>query len=279
MSKRQDVRLADGRAVTVHSAGAVDSAAPVLVLHYGTPHTGEHPARLTDLALDLGLRLVAATRPGFVGSPRRFGRTVADTALDVAEALDRIGIDQMIMAGYSGGGPHALALAALLGGRVSDVAVLASPAPYDQTPAWFEGMAGGGAGLRSALSGYTAREVYQRTAEFDSDSFTKADWDALAGPWAGIGEDARAAGTAGSDPGEIDDDLAFVAPWGINLDQITARVTLFQGSDDRIIPAHHADRLASVLPAANMRRVEGSGHVAVLAQLPLWMHAVSDALR
>lgn len=277
MSDRQEVQLADGRTVIVHSAGAVDPAAPVLVLHYGTPHTGKHPARIAETATDLGLRLWAATRPGFGGSPRRPGRTVADTALDVSEALDRLGIDQVATAGYSGGGPHALALAALLGGRVSDVAVLASPAPYDHTAAWFEGMASGGGGLRPAAAGLADREEHQRTTEFQSDCFTEADWAALAGPWGGIGEDAQAASAAGSDEGEIDDDLAFVLPWGVNLEQITAHVTVFQGIDDRIIPAHHANQLASIMPAAELRRVEGSGHVAVLDQLPHWMRAIAGA--
>lgn len=279
MSDRQEVQLSDGRTVIVHSAGADDPAAPVLVLHYGTPHTGKHPAHIAKTAGDLGLRLWAAPRPGFGRSPRRPGRTVADTARDVSEALDRLGVDPVATVGYSGGGPHALALAALLGGRISDVAVLASPAPYDHTAAWFEGMAGGGGGLRPAAAGLAAREQHQRTTEFQPDSFNEADWAALAGAWGGIGEDAQAASAAGSDEGEIDDDIAFVLPWGVNLEQITAHVTVFQGTEDRIIPAHHADQLATILPGAELRRVEGAGHVAVLDQLPHWMRAVAGAHR
>src|SRR5699024_1138460 len=114
----QDVELGDGRVATVHLDGSLARGAPMLVVHYGTPHTGRHPARIAGLATDLGLGLLSVTRPGFSGSPRRPGRTVADTAADVVEVLDRLGVDQVVTAGYSGGGPHALALAALRPDRV-----------------------------------------------------------------------------------------------------------------------------------------------------------------
>ncbi|WP_245634470.1 alpha/beta fold hydrolase, partial [Janibacter corallicola] len=245
----------------------------MLVVHYGTPHTGRHPSRIADLATDLGLRLLSVTRPGFGGSPRRAGRTVAD----VVEVLDRLGVDQVATAGYSGGGPHALALAALLSDRVGDVATFASPAPYGGSSAWFAGMAGDGGGLRPAAEGRETREAHQRTAEFDPSSFTGADYAALEGDWSGIGEDAQAAGGADGDAGEIDDDLAFVAPWGVGLGRITGRVSLFQGEADRIVPAHHADRLSALLPTAEIHVLPGSGHVAVLERLPGWMRSIAPA--
>lgn len=275
MGEQQDVRLGDGRVATTHRAGSADPDAPVLVMHYGTPHTGRHPAHIAQLAARAGLALLSVTRPGFAGSPRRIGRTVSDTAADVAEVLTLLGLEPVATAGYSGGGPHALALAAMLGDRVHDVAAFACPAPYDRTPSWFTGMAGDGGGLRPASAGREAREAHQRSTEFDPDSFTEADWAALSGAWAGIGEDAQSAGVSGSDAGEIDDDLAFVAPWGVDLGRITATVVLFQGTADRIIPAHHADRLASLVPAAEVRILDGSGHVAVLDQLPDWLNTIT----
>ncbi len=271
----QDVELGDGRVATVHLDGSLARGAPMLVVHYGTPHTGRHPARIAGLATDLGLGLLSVTRPGFSGSPRRPGRTVADTAADVVEVLDRLGVDQVVTAGYSGGGPHALALAALRPDRVGDVATFASPAPYDGTAEWFAGMAGDGGGLRPAAEGREAREAHQRTAEFDLDSFTGVDWAALEGDWSGIGEDAQAASGPDGDAGEIDDDLAFVAPWGVDLGRVSSRVALFQGEADRIIPAHHAGRLNALLPTSEVHLLPGSGHVAVLERLPGWMRSIA----
>ncbi|MGC0144553.1 alpha/beta fold hydrolase [Pseudactinotalea sp. Z1732] len=275
MGERQDSQLKDGRDVAIHHAGSPAPGAPVLVMHYGTPHTGKHPPPIDQLAAAVGLRLVSVTRPGFAGSSRRAGRTVSDAAEDIIEVLDRLNVGRMVTAGYSGGGPHALALAALAPDRVDHAATFGCPAPYDQTPDWFTGMAANGGGLRPAAEGPEARERYQRTAEFDPGSFTAADWAALSGPWAGIGDDAQSATAAGSAFGEIDDDLALVAPWGVDLDRITTRVSVFHAASDRVIPAHHAERLAALLPSAGVRSLEASGHVAVLGQLPQWMRAVA----
>lgn len=272
-----ELALARGATARVHRAGSDTADAPVLVMHYGTPHTGAHPAPIAALAADLGIALVAVTRPGFAGVPAWPGRSVADAARDVGETLDRLGVDRYWTAGYSGGGPHALALAALHGDRVRGVATFASPAPFDGTDDWFAGMHGDGGGLRPASLGRAAREQHQREAGFDPAMFTPADWAALEGSWGAIGQDAGAAGAAESDAGEIDDDLAFVAPWGVDLVAVTAPVHLFQGAADRIIPAHHAERLAAALPTATLTVADGSGHVAVLDALPGWMRGLGDA--
>lgn len=274
---RDRVRLRSGRSAIVHTAGSAAETAPVVVMHYGTPHTGRHPAVIAQLAEELGIRLIAVTRAGFAGTDRHLGRSVADAAAEVVEVLERLELQgiatprEVVTVGYSGGGPHALAFASLLPDRVREVGVFGCPAPYDGSVEWFAGMAGNGGGLRPATEGRGAREEHQSSAEFDPESFTAADRAALDGRWAGIGEDAQAAFALGSDMGEIDDDLAFVAPWGFDLDRITARVSLFQAEDDRIIPSHHAARLQRLLPGADAHLLIDSGHVAVLDALPEWM--------
>lgn len=77
--------------------------------------------------------------------------------------------------------------------------------------------------------------AYQSTAEFPVDSFTAADWQALSGRWASIGQQAQAVADE-SDNGEIDDDLAFASPWGVDLPGMCGTVDLYQAVDDRIIP-------------------------------------------
>lgn len=260
---------------TIRYGGSTSTDSPVLVMHYGTPHTGNHPPRIAAQAQEYGVRLLSVTRPGFAGSPRRRDRTVVDSATEVIEVLDRLGIERVSTVGYSGGGPHALALAALLRDRITHVGTFACPAPYDSTPAWFSGMSDGGGGLRAASAGRTAREHYQQTAEFNPSSFTEDDWTALSGQWSEIGEDAQAAGAAGSDFGEIDDDLAFIKPWGVDLAQISGSVTLFHARADRVVPSHHAKRLAALLPSAAVRLIDKSGHVAVLDHLPTWIRTLA----
>ena len=78
-----------------------------------------------------GIRHLTYSRPGYGDSDRAEGRRVADCAADVEAIVDHLGVDRFYTAGASGGGPHALATAALLGGRVIAAAMLAGVAPYD----------------------------------------------------------------------------------------------------------------------------------------------------
>jgi pimeloyl-ACP methyl ester carboxylesterase len=102
-------------------------------------------------------------------------------------------------------------------------------------------------GLQAAVSGRDARARHAETAEFDERSFTAADCDTLAGPWASLGEDAGHAGAAWPD-GLIDDDVAYVRPWGFELERVEVPVLVVQGGEDRIIPSAHAERLIRGCP-------------------------------
>jgi len=255
-----------GREVHYYDTGAGPER--VLVWHPGTPHTGRLIAPLTAEAERAGLRLVSVARPGFGGSTRLVGRTVADAARDVLAVLDALGIERFATAGSSGGGPHALALAALAGNRAIGVVTFASVAPYRANdPDWFAGMADPRA-LRAATEGLSARARLAETAEFDPASFTAADWAALEGEWAALGADAQEGG-AQAEGGEIDDDCAFVFDWGVDLADIRAPVLIVQGEQDRVVPAGHATRLLRALPAATSWWLADDGHVSVLRALPL----------
>lgn len=249
-------------------AGSDDPEAPVVLVHYGSPHTGRHLAPLSAAAGELGIRVLAAPRPGYGDEPRIVGRDIAVSARRALEAIDRLGVGRLATLGYSGGGPHALALAALAPDRVTRVAVLASPAPYDGTTAWLDGTRDR-RGLEAALRGRAAREEHERSAEFDPESFTPEDGALLEGGWSALGRDAGAA--AGS-LGAADDDLAFVRPWGVDLGDVRAPVLVVHGDADRVVPFSHALALVAALPHAELRRLPGAGHIGVLEALP-------DALR
>ena len=103
----------------------------VLVFHVGTPNAPVAFPLLTDALDERGWQLVAYARPGYAGSARREGRSVADAAADTAAVLDELGLDRFVTIGWSGGGPHALACAALLPDRCEAAASLAGVAPFD----------------------------------------------------------------------------------------------------------------------------------------------------
>jgi pimeloyl-ACP methyl ester carboxylesterase len=113
---RSLVRLGDGRVLDVVSAGPASGDA--LFLHSGTPSGAVPYLHAVEVATARGLRYVRYARPGYADSTRQPGRSVADCAPDVAAIADALGLQRMYTIGWSGGGPHALACAALLPGRV-----------------------------------------------------------------------------------------------------------------------------------------------------------------
>ena len=82
-------------------------------------------------AQEHGIRLIRYDRPGFGASTPAPGRRAVDAADDVRAIVDALGVETFAVEGSSAGGPHALAVAALLADRVSAVAVSASLAPVD----------------------------------------------------------------------------------------------------------------------------------------------------
>src|SRR5262249_44218842 len=134
-----NVRAADGRALEVQSAGPPEG--PAVLFQVGTPAAGILYPPLVELGSERGLRHIAYSRPGYGGSERRRGRTVADCSADVAAVADAFGIERFYTVGWSGGGPHALACAALLGERTIAAATLAGVAPRTAAGLdWTEGM-------------------------------------------------------------------------------------------------------------------------------------------
>jgi pimeloyl-ACP methyl ester carboxylesterase len=105
--------LSDGRSLEVDISGP-DGATP-LVVHHGTPGERSQYPPFADAAAAQGLRYVSYSRPGYGGSSRQPGRAVADCAADTAAILAHLGADRCYTIGAFGGGPHALACAALLG--------------------------------------------------------------------------------------------------------------------------------------------------------------------
>ncbi|WP_433050472.1 alpha/beta fold hydrolase [Dactylosporangium sp. CS-033363] len=255
----RDVQAGDGRTLRAYDS---EGGGPVVFWHHGTPHTGALLAPQLAAAQERGLRMVTYARPAYGGSTPRPGRDVASAAADAAAVADAFGVERFAVMGASGGSPHALACAALLPGRVTAAATFAGLAPYTDE-SFFAGMADDRA-LRAALEGREARLRHAEHAEFNPAVFTDADWETLKGPWGALGEDAGRAAESGPG-GQVDDDIAYVSPWGFDPASIAVPVLIVHGDQDRMVPAGHAARLMALVPAATRWPRPDDGHVSVMA--------------
>lgn len=238
---------------------------PVLLWHHGSPQTGAVLPPVAEAADAAGYDVVSVARPAYGGAPRHLGRTVRDVAEGLVPVLEALDLRDVVSVGASGGGPHALAVAAV-SDRIGGAVTLAGIAPFTPAdPSWFAGMADP-SGLRAAVAGLEARTAHLEVEEFDPSSFVEADYRALETTWASLGADVAASAEWGSD-GLVDDDLAFTRPWGFALADITAPVVVVQGGLDRVIPPAHGTALADGLPHALLQRVPDAGHIAVLDHL------------
>lgn len=279
-AQRFDVKLDDGRTVQALAAGPAGGLP--FVFHTGTPAGLVHHEPIIDAAAEAGLRCVMYSRPGYGGSDPQPARRVADAASDVAAVLDHLDVGDFVTAGWSGGGPHALACAALLPERCLAAATIAGVAPYAAAGLdWLDGMAeenviefgaaaDGADALTALLTEHSARMRDVTGAEI-VEAFgglvTAPDKDALTGGFADYLAQATRAAVANGIAGWRDDDLAFVADWGFALDDVRVPVAVWQGDQDAMVPFGHGQWLASHLAVARARLMEGQGHLSLVASL------------
>src|SRR5919204_1224196 len=150
------VRAPGGRILDVY-VGGPDGAVPLL-FHNGTPSTGQLYNPFVEMAAQRGLRMAGFSRAGYGTSTPNPGRSVADVVPDVTAVLDQLEATRFYTLGWSGGGPHALACAALLPERLIGAATVGAIAPHDAHGLdWMAGMGQENvAGFSAALAGDAA---------------------------------------------------------------------------------------------------------------------------
>lgn len=281
--RQSDVTLDGGRVLhayqtvpaDVSSGTDADAPMPVFWFH-GTPNIGAPPVPLFATAGEHGLRWVSYDRPGYGGSSPNPGRAIASAASDVAAVADALGIGRFAVLGHSGGGPHALACAAVLGDRVTAAVSVSglSPFPDGDEDTWYAGMyPGGEATLRAARAGREEYEAHLAASEYDPEMFTPADHAALEGDWKWVLSVVGPALDNGPG-GMIDDELAYTRPWGCDPAAIAVPVLLLHGTEDRVVPSFHSESLARRIPHATLRISPGDGHISILrhaAEAVAWL--------
>ncbi|ANH40165.1 Haloalkane dehalogenase [Nocardioides dokdonensis FR1436] len=272
------ILLPDGRRIA-YLDGGDPAGYPVIGLH-GTP--GCRLNRLPDdeVYARTGVRYITTDRAGYGQSSRHRGRSVADEAADVRAVADALGLDRFSVVGGSGGGPHALACAALLDDRVERVACQSSLAPLGeggmardawlwqmepeaaQALAWVDAGEGALTAEIQAAQARMERLLVSDPASFLGEGMGGADQEVLARPevvaaFTRIMAEQAAHGVGGS----VDDTLAFARPWGFRLEDISIPVLLTYGLQDFSCPPDHGRWLARHLPTALVVEDGAGGHL------------------
>jgi len=271
-----NLKTPDGRSLEVLTAGP-DHGRCVL-FHSGTPSAAIERPNVIEQAAQRGLQFVTFSRPGYAGSTQRPGRSVGDVASDVTTILDALGLDSFFCIGQSGGGPHALACAALLPDRVLATATLAGAAPWPADGIdWLEGMGPENleefhAGMQGAeaLTPFLEREA-AHLQDVSSDDVVAAfgglmsdvDKAAVTGDYAELQAKSLRRAVSSGIAGWRDDDLAFVKPWGFDVASIRTPVAVWQGGEDRMVPLSHGVWLSSHIAGAEAHLIPSEGHLSL----------------
>jgi pimeloyl-ACP methyl ester carboxylesterase len=272
--RTRKVATPDGRTLSVVEAG-VDGG-PAVVAHHGTPSAGGFFGVELEGAERLGLHLVAYDRPGYGGSTPSPGRSVADAAADVAAILDELGVERFATYGVSGGAPHALACAALLPERCVAAASVVGIGPPDAPD--LDLLAGMGEGNiaefgaarqgREALTEFLAAEAAgmvgaqpEELREAMQAHLSQVDSDALTGEMADFLVESVRIGLAPGVEGWVDDDFAFLEPWGFDLGSLTVPTLVWQGEQDLMVPPAHGEWLLEHVRGAEGKLFPDEGHL------------------
>ncbi|HJP87492.1 MAG TPA: alpha/beta hydrolase [Candidatus Limnocylindrales bacterium] len=272
------VATPDGRSLDIWLAGPEEGRP--LFFHYGTPSSGRPYDGHAAAAAARGIRLVSYARPGYAGSTRHAGRRVVDAVADTRAILDHLGIDRAHVAGWSGGGPHALAHAALLPDRVLGTAILAGVAPWGAEGIdWFAGMgAENVTEFQAALDGPEAllpvvEPGVAAMADMQPEELVASLGDLVDEVDAGALDDPMLAdwlarvmreGMRTGVWGMFDDDIAFTMPWGFDPGIIRSPVHVWQGGHDRMVPFGHGRWLAANCGGACPHLDPAQGHLSLV---------------
>ena len=255
---------------------------------HGGPGAGDPYGPHVRDAEEKGIRLIGYDRPGYGQSARHAGYRMADSAADVRAIAAGLGIERLAIWGMSGGGPHALACAALLPDLVVAGGTFASPAPYGAPGLdYFEGM--GQANVddiklmlsdekallarlpedRAGMLALTPENMQQGMESLMSDAERRfhnpefAEWVVQA----------IHSGLAHSADGWWDDGIASLKPWGFDVESIQVPMQVWHGRQDKFVPFGHGQWLAANIPTAEAHLTDEDGHGSVVQRYVPQHHA------
>ncbi len=255
------------------------AAKGLLVFHMGTPGAAVPYPAVSAIAGRLGFRTLIYSRAGYGGSTRVLGRRVADEAAITARLADHLGAGELRVLGASGGGPAALACAALLPDRVQACTLLASVTPQLEVgPEWaewsgqdlvteFETLRGDKPETLVPEYKAASAELAGLTLDAMRDQPGMPDADRVALSIRGLGNALPASirrGVAEGIWGWFDDAVAQAQDWGFAVRDIQVPVTVRHGGLDHMVDPRNGRWLAATIRGARWELLPDAGHLSIV---------------
>ena len=290
MSETRAIDLPDGRQLAWLERG--DPEGPTVFVFHGTPGS-RLQVSFDERAINaVRVRFIAVDRPGFGRSGYQRARRLADWASDIACLADHLSVTTFSVVGISGGGPHAAACARFLPHRVRGVGIVSGVGPLAE-PRANEGMML----LNRLITGLARKSEYlvypffalsvaifrrwpETAIRATSGQPRSSDFEIMSRPEvrAAYIDSYRSAPSTSARAASQDFGL-FTKDWDFRLEDITARVDVWHGDDDRNVPISHGYLQAARIPGAHMHVFPGQGHLVALDHLEEILRRVSSANR
>jgi pimeloyl-ACP methyl ester carboxylesterase len=290
VSETRTIDLPDGRQLAWLERG--DPTGPAVFVFHGTPGS-RLQVSFDDRAINAArVRFIAVDRPGFGRSGFQRARRLTDWASDIAFLADHLSVNVFSVVGISGGGPHAAACARLLPHRVRGAGIVSGVGPLAD-PGANEGMML----LNRVITELARRSEYlvcpffalsvaifrrwpETAMRATSGQPQSSDFEIMSRPEVRAAYiDSYRSAPSTSARAASQDFALFTKNWGFRLEDITARVDVWHGDDDRNVPISHGYLQAARIPRARMHVFPGQGHLVALDHLEEILRTVSSANR
>lgn len=220
-------------------------------------------------------RVIAVSRPGYLGTPRASGDSAAEQADLFAALLDRLGIERAVVAGVSAGGPSAIAFAARHPQRCAGLILVSAASGRFDIPEyvlkrmrWF-GWLVRVPGLMSLLAWLRGRQPETAAARAIGDpALARKTLDhPEAGPLLISLLGSTFERMAERMPGTLAETMAFADLPPLPFGEVSAPTLVIHGDADKVVPFSHGEQSARLIAGAELCVIAGGGHTSLLTHI------------
>jgi pimeloyl-ACP methyl ester carboxylesterase len=273
------LELSDGRRIGYGEYGRHDGT-PVLYFH-GSPGCRINATltlahQLANRAGGPKVRLITLERPGYGLSDPVEHYSLQAWTRDVNELVDELHLERFAIVGISGGGPFALAVAHGIPERVTKVAIQCGMGPLEVSSV-VEALSPAMKQIVFASIHATQQvEAFIQNLGQNVESFvrmqlaelTDVDKQVISEDLVDVTIESLKESTK-NPSGYVNDFKILARPWGVPLHEIRVPVQLWYSDADRSVPFVHGEYLASAIPGAVLKRLNGYTHLpTAIASLP-----------